>query len=73
MVIIKFLGPIGKDDLKIDVKNLNELKEILNEDKELKIWLKDCGVAVNDEIVTDANMQLKDGDVVAILAPVCGG
>ncbi|OPA77297.1 MoaD/ThiS family protein [Campylobacter pinnipediorum] len=73
MVKVEFLGPINKPSLELDVKNLKELKEILNKDEELKIWLKECGVAINDEIVTNLDTELKNGDKVVLLAPVCGG
>lgn len=73
MVKVEFLGPINKPNLELDISSLKELKDILNQDEELKVWLKDCGVAVNDEIVTDISTPLKNGDKVVLLAPVCGG
>lgn len=73
MVKIEFLGPINRPNLELDINSLKELKEILNKDDELKVWLKDCGVAVNDEIVTNIDTPLKSGDKVVLLAPVCGG
>ncbi|WP_169777430.1 MoaD/ThiS family protein [Campylobacter mucosalis] len=75
MIIVKFLGPIEFDDMKLDVKTLDELKQKLSEynELELKEWLKICAVSVNDEIVTELNTPLRDGDVVCILPPVCGG
>lgn len=73
MVKVEFLGPINRQDLELNVSSLSELKEILNQDESLKIWLKDCGVAVNDELVCSIDTPLKDGDRVVLLAPVCGG
>jgi molybdopterin synthase sulfur carrier subunit len=73
MVKVEFLGPINKENITVDVKNLKELKNILNEDESLKKWLKICAVAVNDKIVTSIDIKLKDGDKITILPPVCGG
>jgi len=73
MVKVEFLGPINKEAVEIDVKNLKELKEILSKDEILKEWLKNSAVAVNDKLVNSLDVELKEGDVVAILPPVCGG
>ncbi|EAI3060162.1 MoaD/ThiS family protein [Campylobacter coli] len=73
MVKMEFLGPINKENLELEVKNLKELKEILQEDESLKEWLELCAISLNDEIVFDENTSLKDGDKIALLPPVCGG
>jgi len=73
MVRVEFLGPIGKKPIELEVKSLKELKELLNKDESLKEWLKNSAVAVNDKIVSSLDVELKDGDRVAILPPVCGG
>ncbi|EJE0653883.1 MoaD/ThiS family protein [Campylobacter coli] len=73
MVKVEFLGPINKENLELEVKNLKELKEILQKDESLKEWLELCAVSLNDEIVFDENTKLKDGDKIALLPPVCGG
>ncbi|ECQ7085680.1 MoaD/ThiS family protein [Campylobacter jejuni] len=73
MVKVEFLGPINKDNLEFKVKNLKELKEILQKDESLKEWLELCAVSLNDEIIFDENTKLKDGDKIALLPPVCGG
>ena len=73
MVKVEFLGPISKEPLEVDIKNLQELKEILKKDENLKEWLDSLAVAVNDEIVSSADIELKDGDKVSLLPPVCGG
>ncbi|ELI5900928.1 MoaD/ThiS family protein [Campylobacter jejuni] len=73
MVKVEFLGPINKENLELKVKNLKELKEILQKDKSLKEWLELCAVSLNDEIIFDENTKLKDGDKIALLPPVCGG
>jgi molybdopterin synthase sulfur carrier subunit len=73
MVTVEFLGPISKDPLKVDMKNLNELKEILKDDDSLKEWLDSLAVAVNDEIVDSLDRELKEGDKISLLPPVCGG
>ena len=73
MVRVEFLGPIQKDALELDIKNLNELATILQEDKEMTEWLTNCAVAVNDTIVSSLEAPLKDGDKISLLPPVCGG
>ncbi|HEB9324860.1 TPA: MoaD/ThiS family protein [Campylobacter jejuni] len=73
MVKVEFLGPINKENLELEIKNLKELKEILQKDENLKEWLELCAVSLNDEIIFDENTKLKDGDKIALLPPVCGG
>ncbi len=73
MVKVEFLGPIAREAIEVDAKDLNELADILSKDDDIKEWLPKCAVAVNDEIVTDRSYLLKDGDIVSILPPVCGG
>ncbi|EAJ3642168.1 MoaD/ThiS family protein [Campylobacter jejuni] len=73
MVKVEFLGPINKENLELEVKNLKELKEILQKYESLKEWLELCAVSLNDEIIFDENTKLKDGDKIALLPPVCGG
>ncbi|EAK1367084.1 MoaD/ThiS family protein [Campylobacter coli] len=73
MVKVEFLGPINKENLELEVKNLKELKEILQKDESLKEWLELCAISLNDEIIFDENTSLKDGDKIALLPPVCGG
>ncbi|EFV4301665.1 MoaD/ThiS family protein [Campylobacter jejuni] len=73
MVKVEFLGPINKENLELKVKNLKELKEILQKDESLKEWLELCAVSLNDKIIFDENTKLKDGDKIALLPPVCGG
>lgn len=73
MVKVEFLGPINKEPASFNVASLAELKEILSRDESLQKWLDICAVALNDEIVSDLNTTLKDGDKICILPPVCGG
>ncbi len=73
MIRVEFLGPIGKDSLDLDIKNLNELSEILKKDESLISWLQNSAIAVNDTMVKDKNHPLKDGDKISLLPPVCGG
>ncbi|EAI5178359.1 MoaD/ThiS family protein [Campylobacter coli] len=73
MVKVEFLGPINKENLELEVKNLKELKEILQKDESLKEWLELCAISLNDKIIFDENTKLKDGDKIALLPPVCGG
>ncbi len=73
MVKVEFLGPIQKDALELDIKNLNELAAILQEDTEMTEWLKNSAVAVNDTLVSSLEAPLNDGDKISLLPPVCGG
>ena len=73
MVTIEFLGPINKKPIEVDIQNLNELSEILKQDENLKSWLGNSAVAINDSLVKDTNIALKDGDKISLLPPVCGG
>ena len=73
MVIVEFLGPINKEPMELEVKSLKELKEVLKKDENLKQWLPSCAVAVNDKIVDSLDVELKSGDKVMLLPPVCGG
>lgn len=73
MVTIDFLGPINRDSLQIDIKNLSELSEILKNDNEVSLWLENCAVAVNDMLICSKDISLNDGDKVSLLPPVCGG
>lgn len=73
MIKVEFLGPIGLENGEFNASNLKELKEILSKDENLKKWLEISAVAINDKMVFDLDCELKDGDVVSILPPVCGG
>ncbi len=73
MVRVEFLGPIQKDALELEIVNLSELATVLQKDTSLKEWLKNSAVAVNDTIVTSLEGELKDGDKISLLPPVCGG
>lgn len=73
MVKIEFLGPINKESLDLNINNLEELSQILKNDIEVSSWLETCAVAINDTLVCSKNVELKDGDKVSLLPPVCGG
>ena len=73
MVRVEFLGPIQKEPLELDIKNLSELAELLQDDKEMSEWLDNSAVAVNDTLVSSLDISLKDGDKISLLPPVCGG
>ncbi len=73
MIKVEFLGPIELDSVDMDIKSLKELSAYMKSSDELKDWAINSAVAVNDVIVTDINYELKDGDRVSILPPVCGG
>ena len=73
MVRVEFLGPIQKDALELEITNLSELATILQETPEMAEWLQNSAVAVNDTIVSSLDVDLKDGDKISLLPPVCGG
>jgi molybdopterin synthase sulfur carrier subunit len=73
MITVEFLGPIGKTPLELEITNLNQLSEILKQDKELISWLENSAVALNNKLIKDKNQPLKDGDKISLLPPVCGG
>ena len=73
VVTIEFLGPIQKENISLEASSLNDVAQHLSEDTELKTWLDTCAVAVNDTMVMDLNTELKSGDRVSLLPPVCGG
>ena len=51
----------------------SELKELLSKDESLKPWLGVCAVSLNDEVVSSLKEPLRDGDIICVLPPVCGG
>ena len=70
-MLIKFLGPVAREDLEVKVENSEELKNIIKSNLDKK-WLDVVAIAINDNIVLNLN-NIKDGDVITILPPVCGG
>ncbi|AWI33857.1 MoaD/ThiS family protein [Helicobacter apodemus] len=73
MIEIEFLGPLGNKVLQSNAKDFYDLKEELQQIPEIRIWLKDCAIALNNEIITSLDTPLKSGDRVLLLPPVCGG
>lgn len=73
MVKVEFLGPINKDPMEVDITSINDLSNILKNEEEVSTWLKTCAVAVNDTLISSKDIELKDGDKVSLLPPVCGG
>jgi len=73
MVRVDFLGPIDRESLELDISSLRELADILKSIEGLEEWLENSAVAVNSEIVSSLDRELKSGDIVSILPPVCGG
>ncbi len=73
MIKVEFLGPIGKAPIDMEASTLAEVSNRLKADSELSSWLDKCAVALNDTMVNDLSTELKDGDRVSILPPVCGG
>jgi molybdopterin synthase sulfur carrier subunit len=59
--------------MELDIKSLNELSVILKDDSQVSSWLNSCAVALNDKIITSRDIELKSGDKVSLLPPVCGG
>ncbi|WP_345979801.1 MoaD/ThiS family protein [Sulfurimonas sp. HSL3-2] len=73
MVHVEFLGPIQKEPLELEAQTLKEVADILNQDDELKEWLSNSAVAINDMLVSSLEIKLNDGDKISLLPPVCGG
>lgn len=73
MVHVEFLGPIQKEPLELEAQTLKEVADILNQDNELKEWLSNSAVAINDMLVSSLEIKLNDGDKISLLPPVCGG
>ena len=73
MIKVEFLGPIGLDAMELEVANLKELKEILAQNEQASKWLELCAVKINDEIASNINTKVNDGNRICILPPVCGG
>ena len=73
MVTVEFLGPIQKDTISLEADTLNDVAQFLSKDAELKEWIENCAVAVNDTMVLDLSTKLQNGDKVSLLPPVCGG
>ena len=70
---VEFLGPINKNPIYVEIKNLSELSSILKENKSLDEWLEISAIAVNDVLVSNKDIKLNNGDRISILPPVCGG
>ncbi|CAM3570522.1 MAG: MoaD/ThiS family protein [Aliarcobacter sp.] len=73
MVKVEFLGPINKEDMNLDITNLTQLSEVLKNDKDVSNWLETCAVAINDTLINSKDIELKNGDRISLLPPVCGG
>ena len=73
MIKVEFLGPIGKAPIEMEAKTLADVSAALKKDEEVAQWLSKCAVALNDTMINDLNTELKAGDRVSILPPVCGG
>ncbi|WQV05644.1 MoaD/ThiS family protein [Helicobacter pylori] len=73
MVEVRFFGPIKEENFFIKASDLRELRAILQEKESLKEWLGVCAVAINDRLIDNLDAPLKDGDVISLLPPVCGG
>ncbi|MEJ8599548.1 MoaD/ThiS family protein [Helicobacter pylori] len=74
MVEVRFFGPIKEENFFVKASDLKELRAILQEKEGLlKEWLGVCAIALNDRLIDNLNTPLKDGDVISLLPPVCGG
>ncbi len=73
MAKVEFLGPLNRDTIEVDIKSLNDLKEMFKDDTELQEWLEICAVAVNDSLVCSLDTKVESGDKISLLPPVCGG
>ena len=57
MVHVEFLGPIQKEPLELEAQTLKEVADILNQDDELKEWLSNSAVAINDMLVSSLEIK----------------
>ena len=73
LIKVECLGPINKNPIYVEIKNLSELSSILKENKSLDEWLEISAIAVNDVLVSNKDIKLNNGDRISILPPVCGG
>ena len=73
MARIEFLGPINKEPVEIDITHLSELKTLFQDDPEVREWLKNSAVAINDQLVSNLNLSIGKNDKISLLPPVCGG
>jgi len=73
MARVEFLGPLNRESIEVNIKSLNDLKEMFKEDKELQEWLEICAVAVNDTLVCSLDTKVEASDKISLLPPVCGG
>jgi len=73
MVTVEFLGPIKREPVKMEAKTLADVAKELKKDPELRKWLSECAVAVNDTLIEKSDIALKEGDRISLLPPVCGG
>lgn len=73
MITVEFLGPIKKPVLNMEASTLYDVARVLKEDVQMGEWIESCAVAVNDVLVASLDIDLKDGDRVSLLPPVCGG
>ncbi|AFI06133.1 MoaD/ThiS family protein [Helicobacter cetorum] len=73
MVEVRFFGPIKEENFSVQASNLKELRAILQEKESVKEWLSVCAIALNDTLIDNLDTPLKEGDVISLLPPVCGG
>lgn len=64
----------GKDEerMSFDGDSLGELYQLLSDKYQFKLPKQKLAIAINHEI-TDWEMPIQDGDVVAFIPPVAGG
>ncbi len=70
-LLVKFMGPLSREDKELEVDTVLELKEALKREIGSE-WIKTVAIAVNDKLISKLD-AVKDGDVLTILPPVCGG
>ena len=73
MIKVEFLGPMAQEIIELEATTLAEVATQLQNIESVAPWLEKCAVAVNDQMTADLSMELKSGDRVSILPPVCGG
>lgn len=73
MVKVEFLGPINKESIDLDIKNLSELSNILKKLKYHSLQLHKFQAKKIFFHHFSKNFELKSGDKISLLPPVCGG
>ena len=74
VIKVNFLGPIKHESIELACKDFAELKAHLAKLDFMQPWLSCSALALNNKLLnTKDEPELKSGDVLSVLPPVCGG